>query len=282
VFVGLARGLEDELKVASPDAKQALARGFETFLKQIRDETTDFNVLNWVAETFFSLGSGLQGEGPAVDESTRYLAESRRTFEKILKESKPDPKLLVQIRIRLATVARQQRDFAAAPETYVEVLTNNSMLINVQVEAARTYQQWAALPGQESLYEKAIGGGNPGKDGRNIVWGWGRIAQVTARYPKFRDTFHEANVNTAWCRVLLAGHQQGTSKERLLSSAWNGVVVTQRLYPDLGGDAWTEQYDSVLRRIQQSKGESPIGLKALPSPAGRDPAEETAEAVSLR
>ncbi|MGE0756532.1 MAG: hypothetical protein AB7F89_03745 [Pirellulaceae bacterium] len=280
VFVSLARNLEDQLKVASPEAKLALSKGFESFLKQIRSETNEFSVLNWVAETFFSLGTGFEtASGPSAD-SLRFYEESKATFDRILSETKPDPKTLTQVQIRLAAVARKQRDFKTAIDTYVKVLTENAMLVNIQVEAARTYQEWAGVPTKEALYDRAIGGHYPGADGKNILWGWGRIAQVTARHPQFRDTFHEANINMTLCRVLHAEQQQGADKERSLTSATNGLAVIRRLYPDMGGETWMRRYDAVARRLQQAKGESPIGLKAFPAPAS--PARDSPQTATTR
>jgi tetratricopeptide (TPR) repeat protein len=281
VFVGLARVLERQLKVAAPAAKAAVAQGFESFLKQIRAETSDVNLLNWVAESFLSLGTGFE-EGGTAAEAQRYYQESRTTFEKILAETKPDPQMLTQVQIRLAAVARKQRDYQAAIDTYVKVLTGNVLLINVQVEAAKAYQEWAAAPQQEAHYERAISGYHPGRDGKNLVWGWGRIGQITARYTQYRDTFHEANVNLAWCRVLNAERQQGAEKDKWLKAAFNGVVVVRRLYPDLGGDTWLKQYEAVTRRIQQGMGQPAIGLQAIPAPTSTPPNGAATNTAALK
>jgi hypothetical protein len=258
VFVSLARNIEDQIKVASPDARAALSSGIESFLKQIRDQSTEFGVLNWVAETFMSLGSGLESGAENSPDAARFYQESKATFQKILDETKPESQYVTQVRLRLAAVARKQR-----VDTYARVLGENAMRVNVQVEAAKAYQEWASAAGQESNYERAMGGGAPGSDGRNVIWGWGRIAQVTSPHPQFRDTFHEANVQMAWCRLLLAERRQGAEKDRLLKSALNGLTVVRRLYPQLGGESWLAKYDSVLRRIQQAMGQNPAGVKGL-------------------
>ena len=40
------------------------------------------------------------------------------------------------------------------------------------------------------------------------------------------------------------------------------VALTKRLY-GLGNEGWTQRYDLLLKQIQRSKGEQPIGLRAL-------------------
>jgi hypothetical protein len=171
-----------------------------------------------------------------------------------------------QMQVRLAYVSRRMRDFKQAIDTYKEVLTANNMLVNVQVEAARTYQEWAAGRPEPVFYERAIAGSYPDAGGKNIIWGWGRISQIAAKYPNFRDTFHEASIHLALCRVLLAEKKQGADREKLLKSAFNGIAVVRRLLPDLGGDKWLPQYDAALVQIQKAQGVPPQGLKALPAP----------------
>lgn len=267
VFVSLARSIEEQLKVAQPAAKKVLSESFESFLKQIRGETKDFNILNWVAETFNGLGGGFDDGKTLTAEAKHYYEESASTFTKILAEVQLEPQMKTQMQVRLAFVSRRMRDFKQAIDTYKEVLTANNMLVNVQVEAARTYQEWAASRTETVFYERAIAGSYPDATGKNIIWGWGRVSQTAARYPNFRDTFHEASINLAQCRLLLAEKKQGADRDKLLKSAANGIAVVYRLLPDLGGDKWMPQYNAVLMQIQRAQGVTPLGLKALPAPA---------------
>ena len=76
IYVSLARDLEQQMKLATPEAKKALSKGFETFLKQIRSATTEFSVLNWVAETFCGIAAGfdttVQGKPVLTAEAKKY------------------------------------------------------------------------------------------------------------------------------------------------------------------------------------------------------------------
>ena len=57
IFYSLARGLETQLKLLDkPEDRRVLSDGFNTFLEQVRGEAKDLRVLNWVAESFVSLG----------------------------------------------------------------------------------------------------------------------------------------------------------------------------------------------------------------------------------
>ena len=263
VFVSLARSVEEQLKVAQPDSRKVLSESFESFLQQIRTDTDDFHILNWIAETFSGLGGGFDNAKELVPEAKHYYDESIATFTKILSATQLDSQMKLQIQLRLAIVLRRSREFEKSIEIYKDVLTTSNMLVNIQVEAARTYQEWGAASTDTAPYERAINGAFPDAARKNIIWGWGRTSQVTARYPKFRDTFHEASVHLAQCRVRLAERMQGADKDKLLKSAFNGIVVVYRLIPDLGGDKWMPQYDTVLIQVQKAQGTAPAGIKAL-------------------
>ena len=61
------------------------------------------------------------------------------------------------------------------------VLAKDDSKVDVQVEAAMTYQLWAAEPKQALKYKNAIDGAelDPVSQ-KKIVWGWNRIAAATA------------------------------------------------------------------------------------------------------
>jgi hypothetical protein len=105
IYVSLARDLEQQMKLATPEAKKALSKGFETFLKQIRSATTEFSVLNWVAETFSGIAAGFdttaQGKPVLTVEAKKYYEEALATYQTILDKVKfDDPKLKTQILLR--------------------------------------------------------------------------------------------------------------------------------------------------------------------------------------
>jgi len=272
MYVSLARDLEEQMKLATTDDKQALSKGFETFLTRLRSGATELGVLNWVAETFFSLGSGFDTQSRVTAQARKYYQEAADTYQAMLDKVKfEDPKMKTQIRLRLATTKRKLIKFTDARDLLKTVLTENEMMLDVQVEGAMLYQEWgdifvatgkgsAALP----YYEKALRGVEPNpKTGKNIIWGWGRLFQVTARYPKFRNTFHEARYNLAGCRFKMAGATKGkTEQVELLEKAKKAILQTQQLYgkgPEW--EAWKPRYDALMKNIQkQLVGERPVGL----------------------
>jgi len=271
MYVGLARDLESQMSLASPEDKQALSKGFETFLTRLRSSATDLGVLNWVAETFFSLGTGFDTENKVTSQARKYYQEAADTYETILEKVKfEDPKMKTQIRLRLATAKRKLTKFTDARDLLKAVLTENEMMLDVQVEGAMLYQQWADVwvaqqqPAKAlALYDKALRGSEPNPETKkNIIWGWGRLSQVTAKFPQFRNTFHEGRYNLAFCRYSQARASSEKSGEAdLLAKAKRAIVQTQQLYGQ--GDewqAWRPRYDALMKNIQKQLGERPGGL----------------------
>jgi hypothetical protein len=135
-------------------------------------------------------------------------------------------------------------------------------LLDVQVEAARTYQEWAAQS-KADLYKLAMLGARPDNTKKNAIWGWGRLSQATAGKERFSPEFHEARYNLALCRYEFARRQTADKRPPLLDAAKKDITVTQRLYPDMGGEARRRQYDELFKSIQRDLGERVLGQAAL-------------------
>ena len=153
----------------------------------------------------------------------------------------------------------------------MDVLKATPGVLQAQIDAAKMYQDWGGM-GKEHIarYVDAIVGKEPdaAKNGKFIIWGWGEIAKVTAGNPQYKDQFHEARYNLAYCRYHYALAQTEAAKKELeLKRSKNDIALTAGLYPDLGGEERKKQYDQLLRQIQKSLGEKPDGLKALQTPA---------------
>jgi hypothetical protein len=114
--------------------------------------------------------------------------------------------------------------------------------------------------------ERAIHGGYKLRStGQNRIWGWLKISQIAARAAradkKYRDAFFEARANIARCRYLAALKQNGAARQQDLAKAKQSIQSLAQLYPDLGGDRWREEFDTLLKQIQSASGEKPAGLR---------------------
>lgn len=275
-YINLAQDLRKQMDIASGPTKQALANGFEAFLGQVSADSSDLNVLQWVGETFYNIG-GSFAEDPQTEKSAKpYFEKAIATYERILAKDAQDPKFIddgleIQTRMRIAQSKRNlggHEDYKAAINAFEEILKKKPMMLNVQVEAAHTYQQWAKT-GKADLYKLAMGGARPGDDKKNVIWGWGKISQLTARNEAFSSTFHESRYNLALCRFRYAEKETDAKKKlEYMKQAQRDIEITYKLYPNMGGKEFFDSYDKLLKNVQKAVGQSkPQGIAALKAEA---------------
>ncbi len=284
IYISLGRQLEELLKRLRAEGKndeiRKVSLGFEKFLDTIsrRKQGNSFSSLNWVARTFSSLAAGLDpGDGPLPEAALKYYESAGATYYKLLKTPPADmpegadTAIKVQLAICLRALGRQdkadpkkaQKNFSQALGLLVGLLKQRETRVDVQMEAARTYQELARATEQPSYYGYAIGGGQKQPNGRNLVWGWNSISHRVASREDLRPFFFEARYNIALCRVRLAQTQKGDEQSKTLEQAEKDIVIAHKLYPSLGGEEWFEKYDTLLKTIRKFQGNNnPQGLKA--------------------
>jgi tetratricopeptide (TPR) repeat protein len=278
IYVALARDLQTQLEIADPKSKEALGQGFEVFLGEVSKGATELNVLYWVAETYRGMGeSFLTTKNKVPPQAKIYLDKALEIYNKIIALGKTNknfltPNMADSIRMQIAKAHRTMNKYKEAVDIFEEILRASPTKLPVQVEAARTYQNWGGL-GAKERYKDAILGARPDKSnpdktkqGKNIIWGWGEIGKMTANNPRYAEQFHEARYNLALSRYhwALAEQDQAIRTDRLKQSRLD-IAQTIGLY-DNGGPKWEGQYDALLRKIQKSLGETPTGLKSLLPP----------------
>jgi hypothetical protein len=271
IYISLATDIQKQIDRATAATRGALIRGFEAFLSRVGEATTDIKELFWVAQTFYGLGEASGDDSGQLSADAReFYAKSIATYEKILKmagsSKELTPEMVMQVQMRLANSQRKLQQYKTAMDLFEEILLARNMMLNVQVEAATTYQEWAKI-GEPVLYERAIMGGRTNKKtGKYTIWGWGKIANQTAptKTDKYKDIFYKARYNLAFARFNQAKRQK-TAEERksVFQLAKNDIALTYRFYPEMGGDKWRPQFDALLKQIQQALGEQPTGLAGL-------------------
>jgi tetratricopeptide (TPR) repeat protein len=246
-----------------------VAQGCQIFLTRISEgqsQSAGLIDLYWAAQTWFALGAGLDprlGKPPADVESCyrEALGLYRAMEARCRKDPRfaPEPQTALEVRVRLAACLRALGQYSEALGVLVEILRGDENRIDVQVEAARTYQQW----GQEdpTWYDCALHG-SQGDQGRFLVWGWGAIATRVESLPGSRAIFHEARYNLAWCRMRRALDQPAPERAGFLKLAALDVLRVYESTPGMGGPEWRAKYDALFREIQQHQGLPPTGLRA--------------------
>ncbi len=273
IYISLGRELQQQLSELRKNGKrkemESVSKAFEAFLDRItkRDPSTSYASLNWIGETYYSLGAGFDEGGTSQSPLAKeYFEKAMEAYQKMLEIALKDPKYkdspesLLGIRLRLADCYRRVGKYDEAIRTMLVVLREKPALITAQVQAAEIYQSRGATDSR--AYALAINGSDAGKDGANVIWGWRKLSKMTMNNPKFAETFHQARLNMSEARHLFAlTQQEGPQRTKILENAKQDLWLTYELHPDLGGEATAARYDRLLKQIQKSLGNKETGLK---------------------
>ena len=266
IYVALASDLEQQLKLAPLQTKQALSKGFEKFLLRVVDRSSDLKILKWSAEMFYRLGQeNDSGQGLVSESAKNYYQLALETYDKTLlaEEVTNNANLAAYLKMRKASVLRCVDEFGKAMEIFKDLLQRRNAMITVQVEAALTLQQWGDASNQ-GKYNDAMQGIHHKGSQKKTVWGWATIARKTSDNPKFTATYYQARHHLAYCRYRWALSQADDNQRvKTLKRAKQDITWTAKFHPDLGGETWKNKYDALLKKIQKSLNEKPIGLKAM-------------------
>jgi cellulose synthase operon protein C len=290
IYLDLGRQLKQEVEQlrASGDARLTqVLQSFETFLNDIfqRKEGQDYNTLAWVGETYFALGDGMiSGPNASQDDKVRgndYFNRSATAFTEILTRAAADDKFMplgneTGIQLRMVTCKRRQGLYEEAIELVRKVLTAKPKAIDAQVEAALTYEDWAAT-GQPDKWLLAISGDQPpappkaAKKGKKSkpapeaeaapkqIWGWQDLAErvglnlmVGPASPEYEKQYLEAQYHVVNCRFAYAKTESGKKKEDALDQAKRDIAVTAGT-SDLADEEWFGKFNAVYRQIQEEQ-----------------------------
>jgi len=278
IYLNLGRQLEQQVarlrSAGQSEQLDGVLKSFEQFIDRVaqRGDAGTFNSLNWAAQSYLSLASGLSsGSSNSDRRAAKYYRQAAQTYSKILEAARnnpdfvPEPRYLTHVKVRRAHCTRLMGDYPKAVDLLVDLLKRRPSTLQAQIEAAETYQDWAVKDAKH--YNSAIHGARRarGKDGAvvNIVWGWAKLASLAARNPKLRAAYHQARLALAECCFREAKSMSGAEKDRGLQTAEQVITATVRLDPDLGDAQQRQQYDRLLKSIQTARGVNPTGLSKI-------------------
>ncbi|HWA97135.1 MAG TPA: hypothetical protein VG713_01520 [Pirellulales bacterium] len=290
IYVSMGRALEEQIRSLKDGGKDEDAKkvtsSFEVFLDKIKEgEGANFSSLNWVAETFYSLGAGYDAHDgkPAVGDAETYYKKALATDEKTLAligsdpNYAPSPDAAHAIRLRIAKVYCRLGKYKDAIDLVENILKQKPMLVEAQIEGSRAFMDW----GRENpaYYTLAIAGARKGADGKNIIFGWldlarrlqSSLAGAVTLEPQAAKTmqgwFFESRYWLSVAHTNMAQAEAATDKKtKLLTDALNDIRITARLTPVLmtaDWQEWQDKFDAQAKTVQKLLNEKPDGLSAL-------------------
>lgn len=273
-WLSLAVALLADLQASREAAGAAASSAASTLAKALDRlgpvaEAGDWNTRLWIAQARLRCGEALKNEEAA----RASVAAARDALQGLIARAEreasfaPKPSAVLAARLRLAECQRELGEHQAAVETLAKMLDGGPTLLDVQRVAAQTLQEWGEATQDTERLEQAIAGARPGSDGKNILWGWSKLASVAGRFaardPRRKPLFFEAWREVAASRYQLALLASGADRAEQLRKAAGTIVALQRQHPELGGGASRAAFDRLLREIQTASGEEASGLASL-------------------
>ncbi len=252
VFVGLARDLNTQLTETKVPAQRKKLFELLTIVAEKASVSDAFNVRFWAADTLVLNAKEIESSPGGEQLATSGYVAAAKVLQSILDKEAEQPGfidpagLLVRVKLLLAECQRSSGDFRSAIKGLGEILKENEMLLDVQIEAAKTLAAWGK---ENPSYFKTAYEGGPGKS--KLFWGWGKIAQQTMRSEKFSEQFFEARYGLARNRYLYGKRK---NDQKIIAQAERDITQTSALYPELGGPEQKQLFDALLKLIQKDLG----------------------------
>ena len=273
----LAAELQNQMEVnKNPEQQAKLASCFKILIDQLTGVSSDPAVIESAGAAMIVLATNLEKVPALAARAPEMMATAEKAYTKLstlspeeLEKIKRKPE---EIMLKLGLAKRGAKKFDEANKLFIEALQKNQSNITVQIEAARNLQLSSGGKDIEKLKSAMLGAETlPNK--KKLIWGWGQIAQVTARYPNFQKEFFEARLNIARCRGLIGDASSGAEKQKLYEAAIADISQTYSRFPELGTPETRNEFDRLLREMQQKASKPATGLAGLPKP----PSEPTPE-----
>ncbi len=274
IFVSLGLQLQKQMKLYQEQKRfneiAQVSKSFESFLDRINKRDNDWATRNWIASTYYSLGTG-QRTGKKLNATGKgYFQKAQAGFQKILDEvdakkiEPPSSSSVLGVKLRLAECLQQLGEYRAALDMLSGVLKEKPMMLDAQIAAAECYRDRAQKNNQPKWYKYSIYGGRKDKKTRkNAIWGWGKLAKITSRHAQFRDLFYQARFNMTETRYLWALTKKGADRKEELQRALNDIRFMLVSFKQLGDERLTAEYERLAKKLQKELNLQADGLKSL-------------------
>lgn len=268
IFLGLARDLEDKLNATQQPARRDQLAEVVLLVVNEAAKSDSFSTQYWAADTMLSISNELANNRAGKAAAEKGYQEAAALLNKILDRDAREKDWInpesakTQIQLLLALAQRGVGNYQEAVLSLGKILDEKNGLLDIQIEAAKTLQAWGSE--KSGFHRLAIlGGRKSAETGQNVIWGWGKISQVTANRDEFAEQFFEARYQLARSRFLYAqGLEDAAQKETETIKAEKDISSTATLYPQLGGPTKKQEYNNLLKTIQKALGKPTNGLAA--------------------
>lgn len=270
--VQLQQQIKDLQAAGRIDEAKGVSEAFVAFLDKLNERgSSDPTVRQWIAQTYYRLAEGLEGDSSAKEQRSQYYSRAADSYQQVMND--PNSGLtgnrLLAARLQYAQTLRHAGKFGEAMKQFESILAEKEMMIQAQTAAAYTLQEWGADSNAAKFKEALVGSGPLNDKGKHIVWGWSYLSKVASSVARsrpqlreqFKGLFYEAWLNIA--RVSYLRAEGGDNPSAMLKQARKVITDMVRNYPELLTMPIREDYDELLKSIQRAQGEPTTGLSSL-------------------
>lgn len=273
----LAVDIQNQLESTKELAQRnSLADAYKVLIDQLIEVSKDASTLDSIGASVTQFASAWEKEPSMAEKAKNMLQAAEKAFDKLRSLPPADtssPKKPEELLLNIALAKRGLGKFDEAHKLFVEALQIRQNNITIQIEAARNLQLAAQGKDPEKL-KQAMLGAEPQANKKNLIWGFGQIAQLAVKDPVFQPQFFDARWNIARCRSQLAeAETDPDKKQKLFEASISDINQTMVRFPELGGPAKKAEFDRLTREIQQKAGKPATGLAGLapaPNPGGKE------------
>lgn len=255
LYYAFANDIKSKMdSISSIGAKKNFSAGLSDFLQGAANSSSDFQVIMWAAGTLIKVADSFHQAGEKAEATNLYQAADKvlGLIQSKSIEVSAGNKLDV-LRNQGKALAGQGNYDEALPK-FVQYLAVKPTTLDVQIDAALALQNSGEKSGETSNLVKAIMGMEvkdaKTKTAKKIVWGWGRLSQMIANRPQFKEQFLVARYNLAKTRLL---YHRIKPNSKLMGMALKDIDVARKKYPDLGGRDMKSKYEALIKEIEAAK-----------------------------
>ncbi|MCA9261689.1 MAG: hypothetical protein KDA61_20870, partial [Planctomycetales bacterium] len=278
IYTGLAVQLQQQIAVLESAGKrgpaQRVAQAFASLLERVEQQPAakGWALKNWIAQANLQLGASLEG-----DVAEQFLSRAQDVYSEILVESAanpdyaPSPAALLGVRKRSADCLRELGRYEQAYNQLLTILKQRPKALELQEAIAETLVQWGVASKSLTRIDEAVRGTAPQSDGKNLAWGYLRMAQVAdayrsrlkaqgvkaddPKYQQYEEMFFRARYQIAKARLRAAEVAPASERAKQTASARKSVESMFQLYPDMGGPKWKAAFEQLRTDLAASRGE---------------------------
>ncbi|MEM9353814.1 MAG: hypothetical protein AAGA92_12435 [Planctomycetota bacterium] len=267
----LQKQIQDLRARGEHQAASSVAKTFYELLTEVAEseDAADWRTRSWVADASLQLGAALS---PA--EARPYLEQAADACRELLKlaeddpSAAPSPVAVLAVRKRLGDCLAAQGQYDEALGHYADILSSRNSMLDLQQAAAATLQKQGEAQSSVTALEQAIRGARPQPGGKNLFWGWLRLAKVTnhalqkakrdgkensPQAQRYREAFFDAQYNATRARYLAALAASDADRPKHLATARKRLAFMNQLYPEMGGPKWRAAFDDLAQDLEDAE-----------------------------